>query len=81
MGMGKGSSLCSLQGPYDRSATFFGRYDRRWPRSWPGGSRVVVCLVRWWCWWVVGGTGVAAPKNFGFSPAGFPESGEVYYIR
>ena len=23
------------QGPYDRSATFFGRYDRRWPKAGP----------------------------------------------
>ena len=26
---------CSLQGPYDRSATFFGRYDRCWPKAGP----------------------------------------------
>ena len=27
--------LCSLQGPYDRSATFWGRHDRRWPKAGP----------------------------------------------
>ena len=30
-----GGGLCSLQGPYDRSATFFGRYDRCWPKAGP----------------------------------------------
>ena len=29
------ANLCSLQGPYDRSATFFGRYDRCWPKAGP----------------------------------------------
>ena len=30
-----GGRYVALQGPYDRSATFFGRYERRWPKAGP----------------------------------------------